>query len=173
MSKTIPTTLTVVNEFNVRGQQILDLIKTYIPGFVGRYYGFRPLGSNDISYPAIFIEPSSQVPTMISTGKYHLKITYNIYWFVIENDPAAIVTLAASAAEALIKLFSNDALGDLQTANPPTNKFKANAGYWLDSEMTLVEISNSFINATPNNKGTDQFMRAGIMRFEIQDVVIK
>lgn len=175
MSKTIATSLNVTNEIDIRGRAILDLIATYIPGFVGRYYGFRQLGSNEtpIAYPAIFVEPAGEDLRMITTGKFHLKITYNIWFFIVDNSPDDTLTLVTSCAEALAKLFSNNALGDLSTAG--TNKFKAysvgSTVYWIDSEMTPIELSRSFVDAIPNSNA--RFMRAGNMRFEIQDVVVK
>ncbi len=175
MAKTIASTLTVTNEMDVRGRAMLDLIGTYIPGFVGRYYGFRQIGSMEkpVSFPALFIEPVSEDAKMVTTGKYEIRIVYNIYFFVIDNSSEDVLTMITSAAESLAKLFSNNALGDLGSGN--TNKFKAysvgSTVYWLDSEMTPIEISRSFIDAVPNNQG--KFMRAGMLRFEIQDVIIK
>jgi hypothetical protein len=170
MSVTIATTLTVVNETDLRGQAILNLIKTYISGLSGRYYGFRSLGSNDLSFPAVMVEPDSQNPAMLTTGKYHLKFNFSIFWFVYDNSPENVITLCTSVEEAMIKLFSNDALGDLQTANPPTNRFKQYPGFWLTSEMTSVEISRTILNAYPNRA---RYMRAGILHLMVEDVVIK
>lgn len=176
MAKTIATTLTVKNEMDLRGQALLALIVQYIPDFVGRYYGFRQIGDqqNPISFPAVFVEPTSEDAKMTTTGKYLLLITYTIWVFVVDNSPEDCLTLITSAMETLAKLFSNNALGDLGSGN--TNKFKAyTAGdgtvYWIDSEMTPIEISRSFVDAIPNSSA--RYMRAGMMRFVIQDVVIK
>lgn len=176
MAKTISTTLTVKNYIDDKAQAILSLIATYIPGFVGRYYGFRQIGSQEkpVSFPAIFLEPLSEDARMITTGKFELKIVYTLWFFVLDNSPEDALTLITSAAEALTKLFSNNALGDLGSGN--TNKFKAYTDgngtvQWIDSEMTPVDISRSFVDAVPNSQA--RFMRAGSMRFEIQDVVIK
>ena len=170
MSKSVDTTLTVINETDLRARAILNLISTYIPGLTGRYYGFRSLGSNDLSFPCVMVEPDSQNPAMLTTGKYHLRFNFSIFWFVYDNNAADVVTLATSVGEALVKLFSNDALGDLQTSNPPTNRFKQYSGFWLTSEMTSVEISRTILNAYPNRA---KYMRAGIMRLMVEDVVIK
>jgi hypothetical protein len=155
---------------------LLDLIKTYIPGFVGHYYGFRQIGDqqNPISFPAVFVEPTSEDLRMITTGKFQLKIVYNIWVFVVDNSPDDALTLITSGMEALGKLLSNNALGDIGSGN--SNKFKAytdsnNTVFWIDSEMTPIEISRSFVDAIPNSQA--RFMRVGMMRFEILDVVIK
>jgi hypothetical protein len=165
----IESLLTITNEFDVRGKAIRDLIASYIPGIAGRYYGFRNLGDTDVNFPAIMVEPYLQDAKMVSLGKFDLRLTYNLFFFVKDNDPEQVVTLATSLAESLIKLFSNNALGDLSTNF--TNQFKAYSGYWLDSEMSTVEISRSYVSATPNDQVG--YMRAGLMRLTIQDVVIK
>jgi hypothetical protein len=160
---------TVINEFDIRGLAIRDLIKTYVPGVSGVYYGFRPLGSNDLDYPCIHIEPLMQSPKMVTTGKFHIKWEFGLFFFVRDNDPEQVVTLATSLAESLVKLFSNNALGDLSTSF--SNKFKAYSGYWINSEMLNVEVSRSFVNATPDNQ--NRYMRAGLLRLEVEDVLLK
>ncbi len=167
MARTIQTDgITVINETDRRGQRILDLIKQYIPGFVGHYYGFRTIGDNQISFPAIFVEPVSQTPKMVSTGKYFITWSYNIYFYVVDNNPEDVTTLISSGAEALVKLFSNNALGTL------SNEFKADNGFWLDSEFKSVELSSTFINAVPNDLSGQQYMRAGVARFIIEDQLL-
>ncbi len=170
--RTIETAnLIVNNEFDVRGQALLGLIKAYIPGIRGRYYGFKPLGANDITFPAIFLEPSGQTFQMITLAKYEIKITFDLFFFVVENDPADCATLATSLAESLLKLLSNNATNDLGLANPPSNRFKAYPPYWNSSEIVGdVSISNAFQNANPNGP---KLMRAGRMRFVIEDQIIK
>jgi hypothetical protein len=166
--RTLNSQLTVKNETDVRGQAILDLIGQYIPGFVGRYYGYRSLGSHDLAFPAVMLEPDNQIPQMLTTGKYHLKFTYSIYWFFYDNSPDDIVTLADLGAENLIKLFSNNALDDLDTLH--TNQFKQYSGYWLTSEILDVSTSRTILIDKPNRP---KLMRAGHMRIQIEDIVIK
>ena len=163
--------ITVTNEINVRGIALRDLIHTYIPGFSGCYYGFRSMGDNDLDYPCICIEPAMEDPKMVTLGKYQIYWTYNLFIFVRDNDPAGITTLIGSAVEALVKLFSNNALDDLSTDF--TNKFKSYPPYWIDSEMNSIEISRMYINSTPDNPNQNRYLRAALMRFTIQDVVIK
>jgi hypothetical protein len=161
-------TIVVVNATDVRGQAILSLVKQYIPGFPGLYYGFRPFGANDLSFPCLMVDVVDQKPRMVSTGKYHIKFLYDIWFFVIDSSPEDVVTLATSGMEALIKLFSNNALSDLGTTN--SRQFKLYPGFWIDSEMMDAQISRSLLSPLPN-KG--KYMRAGWLRFEVQDVVIK
>jgi hypothetical protein len=168
----INTSLTgVVNDTDVRGQALIQLIQQYVQ-LSGYYYGFRSIGSEDIAMPCVMVEPISKLTNMDRLGKYKIKITYNLYWFVIESNPEAIVTLCDSLSETLEKLFSNNALNDLGTAN--TNKFKQYANpsggyFWLTSEMTGIRWSGTYIDAVPRGK----YMRAGMMQFVIEDVVIK
>lgn len=149
------------------GQEILTLVKTYIPGLVGRYYGYQNIGRADLSFPALFIEPMLIDYKMVTTGKTELWITYMLEWYILENNPTDAVSLCTYVADALKKLFSNNALGDIGSGN--TNKFKNNPGFWIYSEMQNIEIGRSLRNPTPQNQ--DRYMRAGRMRFKIQDVV--
>lgn len=160
--------ITVVNELDVRGRAILALIAQYIPGFRGRYFGFKPTGDNDIVFPAIFVDPVDESPQLATTGKYEMKWGYDLIFFAVENNPEELATLISSCAESLVKLFSNNALTDIGSGN--TGKFKAYAPFWIGSEMSGVQISKAFQNPDPNNPS---LMRAGRMRLEIEDVILK
>lgn len=153
----VASTLTVVNETDKRGQQILTLISANIPGIRGGYYGFRPFGQDTIQFPCVMVECSLQMPRMVTTGKYYLEFVYNIYFFVTEDNSDAIVTLQAFTAEALIELFSN-------------SQFKVNQGFWTNSEIRRVALSTTFINPKENRS---KYMRVGVMQLELQDFVIK
>jgi hypothetical protein len=169
MSKTIDVaTIVPVTDIETKGLQILSLIETYIPGFVGRYYGYKNIGRSDVSFPALFVEPMSVDFKMITTAKHEIWITYMLEWYILENNSSDAVTVCTYAADALKKLFSNNALGDIGSGN--TNKFKNNPGFWIYSEMQNIEISRSLRNATP--QGEDRFMRAGRMRFRVQDTFV-
>jgi hypothetical protein len=163
--------LTVTNAFDVKGQAIVALIKQYINGF-NTYYGFRTLGvsTEKVSFPACFVDPSDQSAVMITTGKYHVRLSYDIIFYVMESSPEGVVTLATSGMEALIKLFSNNALGDLGGAG--TNSFKAYSPYWIDSEMKNMRISRTFQNPGPAEKDVSM-VRVGWMQLEVQDVLVK
>lgn len=148
---------TFTNETDKRGQAILALIKSKIPGFRTQYYGFRPFGQDTIAFPCVMVECSKQVPQMVTTAKYYCVWEFNIFFYVTEDNPTAIVTLQSSCVEALVELFSN-------------NKFKANAGYWTNSEMKAVIYSTSFENAKPARQ---RYMRVGVMQIELQDFLLK
>lgn len=172
MATTIPTTLTVVNEADVRGLALRDLITSYVS--IQAYYGFRTIGSTDIVFPCVMIDPLKEILKMDRLGKYRLQISYALYFYCQESNPDAIVSQATDIGEIFAKLFSNNALGDLNGAN--TSKFKqypnpSGGYYWLTSEMSEIAWSTSFLNATQDNLQT--YMRAGLLRFDIEDVVIK
>jgi hypothetical protein len=162
--ESVSTTLTVINETKIRGEALLALIAQYVPGIVGRYYGWRSIGTSDLNYPCAMVEPKSQVPTMVTTGKYQINLVYSIYIYAVDNTQEPLASLVTSMMETMVKLFSNNALGDM------SNKFKSYPGYWLDSEMKSITFSPYFINAAPN---TAKFMKAAVMQFEIMDVVLK
>ena len=174
---TIPTSLTVINETDVRGKALLALIMANVS--VAGFYGFRSIGVQNpmslVSFPCVMVDPAWQTAVMERLGKYTIKIGYNLYFYLQDSDPDSIVTQATDIGEALIKLFSNDALGDLGSPGQ-TNKFKtypnpAGGYFWLNSDMGKLTWSTSYLNATPDNQQT--YMRAGLLPFEIQDVVLK
>lgn len=172
--KTLNTGLTVVSEIDVRGRALLALILANI-SFTGSYYGFRPTGADaTIRYPAIFVEPKSEIARMTGTAKFELKFLYGIYWYVRGNSPEDVVSLSSWIGEALIKLFSNNALGDLGIANPPSNKYRnyANTGggyYWLDSEMIDVRFATAYLEGDAGAK----YERMGRMMFQAMDLILK
>lgn len=168
--KTINSSLTVKNEVDVRGHAILELIKQYIT-FPSAFYGFKSIGANPgMQFPVLFVEPKSQIPDMATTAKYRIKLTYAIYWFVRENAAEDAVAISSFIGEALIKLFSNNALSDLQSANPPSNKFKQYSTFWLDSEMQEIRWSVNYLD--PDVHGA-RYERAGRMMFQIEDIILK
>ncbi len=165
------TSLTVINETDVRGRALLELIKSKIT-FPTALYGFRPEGDSPSGtpYPALYVEPKSQIPAMVTTAKYDLKFVYGIYWYVRGNSQEDVVTQASWIGEALIKLFSNNALNDIGVANPPTNKYKAYSPFWLVSEMLEMRFSVTFLDA---RTGGDKYERVGRLMFQIEDVILK
>lgn len=168
----VPTTLTVVNDVDVRGQAMVALIKQYI-GIQG-YYGFRSIGASEpsITLPCFMVDPKGERDKMVKLGKYRKQWDYSIYFYVSESSPDAIVTLASFVGEALVKLFSNNALGDLNGANTAKFKQYPNPGggyYWLNSEMTTLDWSSTFLSGAQQGQ---KYMRAGIMRLTIEDDVI-
>ena len=107
--------LAVVNETDVRGKAMAALIQKYLK--IKTYYPFRPVGDDDsLEYPCIFVDPRSQDPTMVALQKFDLTLDYTIRWYCFDNNPTDVAELCSSIGENLVQLFSNDALGDLQTA---------------------------------------------------------
>lgn len=169
--QTIPTTLTVRNETTIRGKALAALIGKYL-SFSKVHYGFHSIGASEkLAFPAIFIEPKALKEEMITTAKFKFFITYGIYWYVRDSLPEDVVTLSTFIGEALFKLFSNNALGDLQSANPPTNNFKNYSGFWLDSDFSDIRWSTNYLD--PDGSKGVRYERAGRMMFQIMDVVLK
>lgn len=156
-----------VDEIDKRGQAIVSLIPTYLTG-VAAYYGFRAIGAADLNYPCVFVEPAQVEPPMISTGKTHMKFAFDLWFYVIDNNPADVVTLQTSLAWSLVKLFSNNALGDVGSGN--TNQFKNYSGYWIYADTKSVQLSRTMRNPVDNSSG--DYIRAGVMRLEIEDVAV-
>lgn len=171
-SVTIPTHLTsVVDDTSTAMYALRDLINQYI-SFPGQYIGVRSLGAENIVFPCFMVEPMQKISKMDRLGKYRIHMTFVIYFYVVESNPEAIIQLCNSVGETMEKLFSNNALNDLNGAN--TSKFKqypnpSGGYYWLNSEMTSLRWSRTYVNAVPNTR----FMRAGVMTLDMENVVIK
>lgn len=169
---TIPTLLTsVVDDTTTAMYALSNLIQSYIQ-FAGKYVGIRSLGAENVVFPCFMVEPMQKVTKMDRLGKYRIHITFMIYFYVVETNQEAIIQLCNSVGETMEKLFSNNALNDLNGAN--TSQFKqypngSGGYYWLNSEMTSVRWSRTYINAVP----TAKFMRAGVMTLDMENVVIK
>ena len=174
MSVSINTSLTVINETDVRGEAMLALIKNYIT-FPNAFYGFKSIGvhKDELRFPVLFVEPKSMKAAMESMGKFKMKWTYAIYWYVRDNKAQDVISQSTFIAQALVKLFSNDALGDLQTTG--TKKFKqypnpSGGYYWLDSEMTAIDWSVNYLD--PEVAPRLRYERAGRMMVDIMDIII-
>ena len=166
----IPTSLTgFVNEADVRGQALVALIQQYATLQV--YWGFKNLGANDIVFPCIMVEPAREKFWMPALGKFRLEIDYNLYWYCQESNPEAIVTQETDIGAFLKKLFSNNALNDLGSAN--TKQFKQyrnpNTGgyYWLEATISDITHSPNYVNADAANQQV--YMRAGLLQLHIMD----
>jgi hypothetical protein len=163
----IETDLTVVDFATVRSAQIISLLKTHIRAFREVYDGIRPIGLDDVQFPCAMIETLRQRQAMYSTGKYDIWITYGIWFYIGDSNRDRLKEIQHQMAAALTKLFSNNALGDLNTGN--TSKFKSNPGFWITSEMNPIEYSQTIGFTRPDYP---KFLRAGMFTLEVQDKVI-
>lgn len=163
------TILTVINQTDVRGRALRDLIKSYI-SFPYAHYGFRSEGANPgIQYPSLFVEPKGMDPKQIAIGKHKIFWTYAIYWYCRDNEAEQAVSQAAFIGEALVKLLSNNALSDLGGAS--TRQFQqypnpAGGYYWLDS--TIIDIKYGTIFLDPVASGM-KYERAARLLLKIED----
>ena len=168
----ISSSLTVVNHTDVRGKALRDLINKYLSFPQKGYYGFRTEGSNpNLIYPALFVEPKGQNPEQVSFGSYKIHWTYAIYWYCRDNDAEQVISQSSFIGEALVKLLSFNALGDLGGAS--TRKFQqypnpAGGYYWLDSQIMSIDYGTTFLS--PKTGGM-KFERAARMMFKIFDQI--
>lgn len=161
----------VINETAVRGEAMRALIKRYLN--IDTYYPFTPVGDNpQVRFPCILIQPLTQMPDLATTGKYHLQLSYAIFWYVLDNKASDAVQLSSDIMENLIKLFSNNALNDLSTANPPTHNFRAYEPYWTDSNWAArLRVRPPFKGAMAGHD--EEYMVFGGGVLEIETWVIK
>ena len=164
MSVGIETTLTVTDEAGIRTQALLDLIQLKIGHLRAGYLGHRPIGADDLTFPCVMVECVESSAKMYTTGKFDVRWTVNIYYYVVSENRDQLVRQQTEVMEALTKLLSNNALSD------GTPKYKSYPGYWLDSEMLAMKFSGTFAWSRPEGP---KFARAGLMTVELMDRILK
>lgn len=159
-------------------KQIMDgiesAIRSHIPFFIEVYKGHRPISTEDLKFPCVMIEPEIPAEGLNSTVKVKHVGTFTIYFYIANNGRDGLVRLQTEAMNALLKLFSNNALGDIQTATA-TQKFKRwynppTEPYWVDSEIRSPQYSPTFSFFLSDK---EQFCRAGKFAIEMQDTFIR
>ncbi len=162
------------NEMFVRGQALKELLALKIPFFRGCYFGHRSIGTEDIQFPCFMVEPQRIQPEMYTTAKYELRWTYNVYFYILQDNQEKLLEQQLGAAEAMVKLLSNNGESDIRTpsqpAAPNTGLYKAYPPFWLSSEMRDIQLSATFAWA---RQKMPKYCRAGLLIFEIQDNILK
>lgn len=161
----------VVNETEVRGEAMRALIKQYLN--IDTYYSIRPVGDDpSLRFPCVFVQPLSQMPDLSTTGKYHLRLAYGIFWYCVDNVAADATSLSTSIMENLIKLFSNNALNDLGVVTPPSHNFRSYEPFWTDSNWSArLRARPPMRMALPGKN--EQWMVFGGGAIEIESWVVK
>lgn len=148
-------------------------ITSHIPFFIAVYHGHRPISSDDIKFPCVMIEPVRADENLITVGKTEHKAEFTVYFYIVNNSRDGLIKMQSEAMNALLKLFSNNALGDLQTATP-TYKYKrwytTGEQYWIDSEIKSPEYSPTFSFLLSDK---EQFCRAGKLNLELTDRFVR
>jgi hypothetical protein len=161
----------VVDETTNRGQAMAQLIKQYLG--IQTKYGLQNLGDNpSLTLPILFVEPSpGYAPELSSTGKYQIILTFNLYWYVVDQSPEDIVSLCSSIGHNLEKLFSNNALNDLGTVSPPSHNFCSYEPNWTDVMKYSFRCLPTFKN--PLSNPTAEWMRLGKGTVEIRTWIVR
>lgn len=164
MSISIETTLNVTNETYLRTNALIDLVTSKIGYIRQGYHGHRPIGKDDLVFPCVMVECVDTKATMTTTGKFTVRWTVHLYYYVVSSNRDDLIRKQTDVMEALVKLLSNNALGD------GSNQYKTYPGFWLDSEMKEMSYSGTFAWEKPDKA---DFARAGRMVLELLDVVVK
>jgi len=167
----VNTSLTIINETDIRGKALRDLINKYISvPYV--YYGFRSEGANpQIQYPSVFVEPKSQIPKQVAIGKLDIEWIFAIYWYCRDNEQEQVISQSTFIGQCLVKLLSYNALDDLGGAS--TRQFQqypnpAGGYYWLDSDILEIKWGTTFLDPKPSGA---RFERAARMMLKLKDVI--
>ena len=143
----IKTLLTnVTNDYDLRGNELVRLSKQYITELAEVYYGHRPIGAEDVSFPCAMIEPTDCPEKLTGTGKYDITCAFDVFIYFLDNDREALIKRSTDTLACYKKLLSNNALNDLVSGGvTPSSKYKINPGFWYDSEIRSPKISPVFI----------------------------
>jgi hypothetical protein len=170
----INTTLTVTGFLQNRTAQVINLLQTYFPG-TKVYDGHRPLGEKfaqigqgQISFPCLMVECTDSQAVMITTAKWDRQANFSIFAYMVDNNPESLANTQRGYVDALVELFSNNALGDFGGGSP-TYKYRVNGGYWYDSKIKGITLSPIFKWGEANA----QFMRALIFRLMVVDRLLE
>lgn len=140
------------------------------------YFGVRPLfaTAQGITFPCVFLdlEPTDSLrQDMIGTAKTIVKFKVKLHFFVFQQSREDLLQRVLTIAEFYKKLFSNNALGDLQGGNPPSNKYIVDNGFWEKATILGIRIGKPFLSPTQSKAGG--FGRGGEMVLELEDRLIK
>lgn len=170
----INTQLDTTNYVDSVAQAIITLLQTNFNG-IKAYYGHRPLGEKfwqtgqgQLSFPCFMVEPTRAKAVMPTTGKWDRKTTFNIFFYVLDQNPDKLVTIQTAYMEALVKLFSNNAKDDVATASPTYN-YKIYSGYWYDSTIEGMQYSPLIAWGDLNAK----WIRAGIFTVSVVNRIVE
>jgi hypothetical protein len=91
-------------------------------------------------WPFIIVQKNSKKPVMKTTQKYTTTYNFTLWWYFAGNDPKVLEQVQHEMGEAIEKLFSNNALGDLNTSTP-TKQFMQYGSLWYDTMLSSVDYS--------------------------------
>lgn len=172
----VNTPLTVTDEFDARAEELRRILAKYIPEFAQVYKGWRSPGASDLQFPCAMVEMRPSQETMESAGTFTLKLTFDIYFYVLDNDPDGLAVRQSNIFACLTKLFSNNGIVEYINTNPTdpdapaTNKFKENPGFWYNLEIGAITPSTLYKwTGSPNQ----EYARAGRMTLTLWDQVQK
>ncbi|HXI01824.1 MAG TPA: hypothetical protein VNI57_01480 [Candidatus Saccharimonadales bacterium] len=131
----------------LRCEEVKRLIEANME-FAKTVIGIIPLGvpEEHLQFPALMIAPESLDPEMDTTDRYHLEGVLTAYAWHVGADPQVLIASATRTQALLLKVLSNNALGDRANANA-TGKWKVNPtilggvsenAAWYDSSVRFV-----------------------------------
>jgi len=119
-------------------------------------------------FPACFVSPERWEPDLQTNGKYEFWGQVGLYVYHDGNDPDAVGEEASNTVSLLDKMFSNNALDDLNTAGG-SRKFFVNPGFWIMSRFGPVTISPIL---SYQREAGERFLAAAKCTFRFFDVLI-
>lgn len=114
-----------VEHIRLRLEELIRVIRTAIT-FATAEIGHQWIGNPDLAFPALFVEfdADSSVQDVIG-GPTHLVLGGEALMYVVGDDRTRMALQTTLAVDALRKLFSNNALGDVSTPTA-TGRWRAN-----------------------------------------------
>jgi len=149
---------------------LAEIILEYAPGFGQILKGLRPFSAEDTPIPCVQIQSVESTKKIATNIKYLNHYIFDMWFGVGDSTIDATHAMVTSGAEIFKKLFSNNALNDVNSASK-SNAFKVYNGFldgygsggfgaggfggtpeapWLDSQMTKVLTSIPFLRGKAN-----------------------
>ncbi len=94
----------------------------------------RPITVATTVFPVCYVQPKTYDPTLEAEGLESQWGEVLIYVYHAENAPDRVGEDAMATVSVLRKLFSRNALGDMETA-APTAKYFVNGTFWVESKF--------------------------------------
>lgn len=172
-----PTVSAPPDHVMLRAQEVIRIVGTAMK-FPTTGTAIIPPGidQEDQNFPALYVEPDDVAPQMHTTYRFYLPIKMSALMFFVGDDREALAQLASQAVAGCMKLFSNNALGDLNTATPST-QWKSNPtllgglpdnAAWYDSDMTF----NYYRSGRLQIRNGERLIRAALLRLTVHAAVV-
>ena len=124
---------TAVDRNNEKVNEIIRLIGAHCTfGELKKFH--RPISMDTTKFPACYVQPKTYDPTLEAEGLEGQWGEVLIYVYHADNAADRVGEDTMATVSVLRKLFSRNALDDMETA-APTAKYFVNGTFWVESKF--------------------------------------